>query len=126
MTPTPDPQITAAEDLLVILKREHKALLAGDLAGIEAIVPEKRAATARLEALAHATASPANPPRLRELAIACRKQNEINGGMVAIGLQHTQRLLSLLRGQSPEEDLYTRSGQTSMAPGSLHRPLASA
>ncbi len=117
-----DPQIAAAENLLGILQREHQALLTGDLPGIEAIVPEKRAATARLESLTHETA---NPLRLQELAIACRRQNEINGGMVAVGLQHTQRLLSLLRGQTPAEGLYTRHGQAAGSDSS-QRPLASA
>lgn len=124
MPATADPQ-SAAEALLALLKREHEALLAGDLERIEAIVPEKHTLAARLDGMVRGLAiDPVRDARLHELALACRRQNDINGGMVAAGLRHTQHLLALLRGQSPDRGLYTRAGQTEV--DSSARPLASA
>lgn len=129
-----DTHIAEAERLLAILQREHQALLHADLEQIEAIVREKQIAAQQFEAvtrflqgqsLADVTGSPERARRLAELAVACRRQNEINGAMVAAGLRHTQQVLSLLKGQTPGEGLYSRAGGTS--PGTATgRPLASA
>ncbi|MDH4133525.1 MAG: hypothetical protein OEV31_01920, partial [Gammaproteobacteria bacterium] len=43
--------IAETEALLVLLRREHELLLAGDLEGIEAIAREKHAAIEQLERL---------------------------------------------------------------------------
>lgn len=124
-----DCHLDQAEALLAILGREHAALLSGDLAAIEAIVREKQTAAAELEALARLALDArelhdARGTRLLELARACRSQNEINGGMVEAGLRHTRRVLALLHGQNPDDEVYARTGG-SVSP-SRARPLATA
>lgn len=127
-TPVTEEHLTRTRALLNILQREHAALLAGDLEQIEAIVQAKQAAIAQLEALtrevAHAMSGGEQRHQLEALAIECRRQNEINGGMVEASLRHTQRMLSILRGQNLENDLYSRAGNA--LPGNHARPLAKA
>ena len=128
-TPGPEKQLACTQALLAILQREHAALLSGDLELIEQIVQEKRAAVSELESLGRTehhsgNAVHATNPRLQAIAIECVRQNDINGGMVEAGLRHTQHVLAILQGQSPEAGLYSRAGAT------LHlssaRPLTSA
>ena len=127
-TPVTEEHLTRTRELLGILQREHAALLAGDLEQIETVVQAKQTAIAQLEALArdvaHATPGSEHRQQLEALTIECRRQNEINGGMVEASLRHTQRVLSILRGQNLENDLYSRAGNT--LPGNHARPLAKA
>jgi len=120
-------QLACTQALLVILKREHAALLSGDLEQIEQIVQEKRMAVAELEFLGQGrgrNSTQATSPQLQVIATECARQNEINGGMVEVSLRHTQRVLAILQGQSPEAVLYSRSGS---ALSTTHpRPLTSA
>jgi flagellar biosynthesis/type III secretory pathway chaperone len=118
-----DQQISSTQALLTILQREHAALLAGNLELIEQIVQEKRMAIAEIESLGH-NAGQVNNPRLQRIAAECARQNEINGGMVEASLRHTQHVLAILHGQSPEAGLYSRAGAT-LNP-SPSRPLTSA
>lgn len=123
--------IVRAEELLAILKREHAALLAGDLEALDQVVRAKRAAAAHFEQLVRAlagggTVAAAGPgARLAELAAECRRQNEINGGIVESGLRHVRSVIGLLRGGQGNADLYTRHGEHTTASGAL-RPLAKA
>jgi flagellar biosynthesis/type III secretory pathway chaperone len=94
-----------------------------------AILQEKRLAVAELESIGLGQgrgrdAMPATSPQLRTLAAECARQNEVNGGMVEAGLRHTQHVLAILHGQSPEAGLYSRAG-TSLGT-SRPRPLTSA
>jgi len=126
-----DTHLDHAEALLAILRREHDALLNGDLDAVELLTREKQTALAEFEPLlrtlpATAGQTPAERvQRFSALAAECRRQNEINGGMIEASLRHTQSLLRLLRGQPPQAALYSARGKTddSSSPG---RPLASA
>ena len=129
-----DQHIAQAEQLLTVLQREHQALVRGDLPAIEALVCEKQQAVLKLDAEANdlqrqpGAAPDTNPERTQrfaDIAGECRRQNEINGGMVAASLRHVQQVLALLQGQTPGDALYSRAG----APASgttVGRPLASA
>jgi len=115
--PIPEKQLACTEALLAILKREHAALLCGDLELIERIVQEKRMAIAELESLGRDPARGGNSarvasPQLQTMAAECARQNEINGGMVEASLRHTQHVLAILQGQPPEAGLYSRAGTT--------------
>jgi flagellar biosynthesis/type III secretory pathway chaperone len=124
-----DQQLACTQALLTILQREYAVLLAGDLEQIEQIVQEKRMAIAELESLSRIQSHDsrgvqAKNPRLQAVAAECVQQNEINGGMVEASLRHTQHVLAILHGQSPEAGLYSRAGAT-LSP-SPTRPLTSA
>jgi flagellar biosynthesis/type III secretory pathway chaperone len=123
----PEKQLTCTRALLAILQREHAALMSGDLEQIEQIVQEKRLAIAELESLGQGrgrNAVLATSPQLQTIATECARQNEINGGMVEASLRHTQHVLAILQGQSPEAGLYSRTGTTLGT--SRPRPLTSA
>lgn len=127
--PVSDRQFASAQALLAVLQREYSALLAGDFAIIEQIVQEKRLAIAELEAIGQlqATEVQAKPHMisgLQALAAECARQNDINGGIVEASLRHTQHVLTILHGQSPDSGLYSRAGAT-LHP-SATRPLTSA
>lgn len=123
--------LTRAEELLAILKREHAALLGGDLEALDQAVREKRAAAGHFEQLARTLAAghaaPDGGPRTRlaELAAECRRQNEINGGIVESGLRHVRAVAGLLRGGRGDAGLYTRRGENTPSDGAS-RPLAKA
>jgi flagellar biosynthesis/type III secretory pathway chaperone len=124
-----DKQISCTQALLTSLQREHAALLSGDLEQIEQIVQEKRIAIAEIESFSRTLrldshAVHAKNPHLQAIAAECARQNEINGGMVEASLRHTQHVLAILHGQSPEAGLYSRAGAT-LNPSST-RPLTSA
>lgn len=128
-TLTSDKQLACTEVLLAVLQREYAALLAGDLEQIEQIVQEKRAAVAELESLNRIperldNVANTSDPRLQDAAVKCARQNAINGGMVEAGLRHTQHVLAILQGNSPEAGLYSRAGSTLNL--SSARPLTSA
>jgi len=108
-------QLSCAQALLAVLQREHAALLSGDLEQIELIVQEKRLAVAELESFGRerdGNGVQAISPQLQTIATECARQNEINGGMVEASLRHTQHVLAILQGQSPEAGLYSRAGTT--------------
>jgi flagellar biosynthesis/type III secretory pathway chaperone len=127
-----DHHISQAEHLLAILQREHAALVDGDLPAIERLAREKQDAVREMDAVARglqqlaAAADPERTQQFTTLASECRRQNEINGGMVAASLRHVQQLLAVLQGRTPGDELYSRAG-TPAAPGTAGgRPLASA
>ena len=130
-----DQHITQAEQLLTILKREHEALVRGDLPAIETLVREKQQAVVDLDAVANSLrrqpdaapdADPERAQRFTAVANQCRHQNEINGGMVAASLRHVQQMLALLQGQVPGDELYSRAGAPASGATTVGRPLASA
>ena len=128
-TSNTEKQLACTQALLAILQREHVALLSGDLEQIELIVQEKRLAVAELESIDKSPEYDSNSrqianPQLKGIATACARQNEINGGMVEASLRHTQHVLAILQGQSPEASLYSRAGNTLHT--SRARPLTSA
>lgn len=119
--------IRRAEELLAVLRREHAALLSGDLAELDQAVRAKRAAAGHFEELARTAATDSSPYRVRlaELATECRRQNEINGGIVESGLRHVRAVIGVLRGGRDDHGLYTRRGENT-APDSASRPIAKA
>jgi flagellar biosynthesis/type III secretory pathway chaperone len=125
-----DKQLACARKLLGVLQREHAALLSGDLEQIEQIVQEKQLAVAELESLGRredehgSNAVQTANPQLQTIAAECARQNDINGGMVEASLRHTQNVLAILQGQSPEAGLYSRTGTTLGT--TRPRPLTSA
>lgn len=128
-----DNDIARTEELLAILRREHEALRAGNVEQLEELVRAKRAAVSHFEQLTAASAlqhagSPeeaARRTRLAVLAAECRRQNDINGGMVEAGLRHVRGVLGVLRGQGPDNGVYTRQGGSTASDFSS-RPLAKA
>lgn len=128
-----DHDIARAEELLAILRREHEALRAGNVEQLEELVGAKRAAVSHFERLTAASSlrdagSPedaARRTRLVALAAECRRQNDINGGMVEAGLRHVRGVLGVLRGQGPDNGVYTRHGGGTASDFSS-RPLAKA
>lgn len=124
-----DDDLVRAETLLAILKREHAALISGNLEHLDEAVRAKRDAAAHFEQLARrAAGDPADEARrarLAALAAECQKQNEINGGIVEAGLRHVRTVVSLLRGGRNETGLYSRHG-TGTAGDYGSRPLAKA
>lgn len=126
-----DAHLDHAERLLALLRREHDALLHGDLEAVESISRAKHAALTEFEPLLRAlpesvdTTPAERLQRFTTLAEACRRQNQINGGMIETSLRHTQSLLRLLRGQPQDAALYSARGDTAQT-SSPGRPLASA
>lgn len=128
-----DNDLARAEELLAILRREQEALRAGNVEQLEQLVGAKRAAVGHFERLTAASAlknsgSPedtARRTRLAALAAECRRQNDINGGMVEAGLRHVRGVLGVLRGQDPDNGVYTRHGGGT-ASDLCSRPLAKA
>lgn len=117
-----------ADALLGILRREHAALLAGETETIEQIAAEKHQAVTTLETLSQTLQLDALDSTSREhflaLTAECRRQNDINGSMVAASLRHLQQFIALLHGHNPQSGMYQRAGQALTDFGS--RPLAKA
>jgi flagellar biosynthesis/type III secretory pathway chaperone len=120
--------VACAEALLAILRREHAALLASEAETIEQIAAEKRHAVATIESLSRELTleSEALPATTRQrfltLTAECRRQNDINGSMVAASLRHLQQFIALVHGHNPQTSVYQRAGQSQTDFGS--RPLA--
>ncbi len=111
-------QITAAQALFDCLIREFEALRARDSAAIEEAAAEK---SALLKHLPFAHEHPEDPsvalsPPLKALLQKCRRQNQINGAAVARLRGYTQRMLSVLRGDSPNHEIYGKSGRSISLP----------
>lgn len=138
-------EIESASRLLAILQKEHSVLTNNDVAGLEKLVPEKQALVAMLEKLGRQRTqlldagggggnrqvlerylqqcdSEARHPlaklwdQLQALAGECQHQNEVNGGILEIGRRHVQRVLSILRGQANQAELYGPDGETTSNP----------
>jgi flagella synthesis protein FlgN len=120
-------ELESIERLLGVLRAEHAALGGHDAARIDEAVTVKNAALAELDAIGkerdrlmrEAGFDPRRPDsaveaqqwrdimrawrRLLELGEQCLQQNSINGALIQSGLRHTRQLLSVLRGQRPDE-----------------------
>jgi len=49
---------------------------------------------------------------VKQLAHDCQKLNEVNGGIIALSQQYTQRALAILHGDTPGMSLYGKEGKT--------------
>lgn len=128
MTNATNHPVACAEALLVILQREHAALLAGETETLEQLTAEKQRAVTIIESLSEGLAlrpeSLATDEREQFLSVTaeCRRQNDINGSMVAASLRHLQQFIALVHGHNPQNSVYQRAGQALVDFGS--RPLA--
>ena len=134
-------EIETLSGLLDILQREYGALKTNDLAAIEHAITHKQQQLAQVQAceqrrhallqaagfsldkqgmsnyLRNAAHAPSVQPwqLLLKLSSQCQKQNQINGGLVDISRRHAQHVVAILRGQTPEPDLYGPAGETRSA-----------
>jgi len=56
---------------------------------------------------------PARWQQVQRIMVECQRQNQINGSVIELSRRHTLRALSLLRGQSIDQAIYSASGETS-------------
>ncbi|MDX1250717.1 MAG: flagellar protein FlgN [Gammaproteobacteria bacterium] len=134
----------AAAALLAGLRQEHAALRTSNAAAIEHIAADKQRWVNELETLAgqHAQIlrNAGYPPSqagleryiteqdphgihgldalwqaLKTVSMESRRQNQINGGIIALGRMSIQRTLAILRGQSSEQQNYYSASGTCQA-----------
>lgn len=124
-------ELQCANALEAVLKREHDILLSSVPEEITRISAEKQLLMRQLQQqlvqrdqfLLQFSLPPGNPgtdkllkdqpaesraamlwKALRELAVALRDQNEINGGIVSLGQRHTKQALQILSGRKNDND----------------------
>ncbi len=130
-------EIEHCTQLLQVLHREHTAVTNNAPELLEQAAQEKLHWLRQVEALADAriegmraagvagdpqnaapglTAHPdvvARWQQVQRILVECRRQNQINGSVIELSRRHTLRALSLLRGQSADQTVYSASGETS-------------
>lgn len=122
-----------------LLQQEYSALKTNNLAGIESAAYAKQQPLARLETYEqqrnevlqranlssdeigmqlYLQSADAGIKRLWQqlltLTAQCRQQNQINAALVELSRRHTQRVLTLLRGQTDHQTLYGPAGETAV------------
>ncbi len=137
----PSTVLESARRLLDVLEREHAALARGDAPALSDCVSEKNRLLAEIEGFGRAgpapeersfgVESPARDPEtqrsrqnLRALLEQCAQRNRVNGRIIELSRQRTQRALAILRGQAAA-DIYGPGGTAAPAP-SAHRSIAKA
>lgn len=132
----------AACELLKLLNQESDVLKQRDHEALQVLINEKSDHIALLEAhaaernallkslelpadsqgwLAFLQADPQLAPlksgydSLNITLTQCRERNEINGKLIGRSQQTLRKLLDLVKGQSPNADLYTATGTTSQS-----------
>ncbi|MEW6353180.1 MAG: flagellar protein FlgN [Pseudomonadota bacterium] len=122
-----------------VLQREYQALQGRDAAQVEHCTAEKQNLCAHIEELGqqrttllsgmgYASSAAGVGAYLRthaeenrlwqellHLTAQCRRQNQINGSLVNAGRSHTRRILSILRGQPSDGELYGPAGDARRA-----------
>lgn len=135
-------EIENGTQLLHVLHREHAALTSNAPDILEQAAQDKLHCLKQVEASAAALAEAlrtagvaaraaadylrAHPDtRLgvcwqqgQRILVECRRQNQINGSVIELSRRNTLRALALLRGQSPEQPIYSASGETFAPPPS--------
>ncbi len=137
-------ELQAVSRLMELLLQEHAALAAQDADALEKTAHAKQQQLSKIESweqernqLLTRAGHPAtqagmeqyldahNNPQLTRLwqqllglSGKCHHQNQVNGGIVETGRQHIQRALAILRGVSPDAELYGPAGKTH----SMHLP----
>ncbi len=111
-------RIETAEALHECLVREFEALRARDTAGIERLAAEKSNLLKDFPLLSgsNGDTAAALSPSLRAALAKCRRQNQVNGAAVARLQGYTQRMLGVLRGDSPNHEIYGKSGRSISLP----------
>ncbi|MDP1707794.1 MAG: flagellar protein FlgN [Gammaproteobacteria bacterium] len=121
--------------LLQVLHREHTAVTSNTPELLEQAAQEKLYWLRQVEALVDArsdglraagvtgdpqsaapglTAHPdvvARWQQVQRILVECQRQNQINGSVIELSRRHTLRALSLLRGQSADQTVYSASGE---------------
>lgn len=134
-------ELAAAQALLELLEGEYAALRARDAAEVRRLTVAKQSWTQRLHALSGQRAGwlrqqgfspdaagmaallagldagqrePLEAAWTALLAVAdqARRQNEINGAIIAVGRSQTERALAILHGGDGQDGLYDQSAQT--------------
>jgi flagellar biosynthesis protein FlgN len=132
-------EIEQAQRLLDLLEQEYQLLLSSPSTALETLLTEKKRLLRSVEQSvaahhrflqqqgfgadgqgteAYLGASDGDPEltqtwrRYIELVEACRKQNEINGGAVALNQRQANQALHILLGISDGNKTYGRSGQS--------------
>lgn len=129
-------ELNAAKQLLNLLKQESSTLEKRDLAGLATLVEQKSQLLVELEQgglkrkkllqsrqlsstdlnWQQLLSSTGNAElgqlwqSLEALVAECRKENEINGKLLARSQRTLSNLASLMRGQTPSQNLYNRQG----------------
>lgn len=145
--------IAELQRFIAVIATERRTLVAGEINQLPAIAEEKSALATRLAGLeaqreaalgaagfgsgksaidAWLGANPAttqrsaqaNWKRYIELAAHAKRENEINGKLIAASLQLNQQALGALLGETAAADTYGADGQRKTASG--RRPLGSA
>lgn len=143
-------ELQCAKALEAVLKREHDILLSSVPEEITSISSEKQLLMKQLQQqlvqrdrfLLQFSLPPGNPgtdlllkdqpaetraatlwKALRELAVALRDQNEINGGIVSLGQRHTKQALQILSGRKSNND-HTYGPEGTQRDGGLSNILA--
>ena len=145
-----DSQITAATQLLELLKKEHDAVADQNADDIEQLLNAKQAQIECLETLTtkqdrllvEAGFNPSRSTtekfliqhdtggsfelinlwhRLSDVVMQCRDQNQRNGRLVTLRRRKTEQALNILRGQSPDSQSYGPDGTA--VSGTASRPL---
>ncbi|MBI3345373.1 MAG: flagellar protein FlgN [Gammaproteobacteria bacterium] len=137
-------EVEVVSRLMELLLQEREALAAHDAGALEKAAQDKQQQLSKVESweqernhLLTSGGYPAtqhgmeqylkaqNNPRLDRLwqqllslSGKCHHQNQVNGGIVEAGRHHIQRALAILRGVSPDAELYGPAGKTR----SLHLP----
>ncbi len=144
-------ELATARTVEEALREEHQALTGNDAPGLEQAVKTKTERLGELAGLAErrtalleASGYSGDPQGLdacirhndakRKLATLwqefshvleqCKRQNQINAGIVELSQQHIEQALNLLRGQGRDPELYDPNGRT--VSGGRSRPLARA
>jgi flagella synthesis protein FlgN len=138
---------------IAVIAAERSTLISGDIDQLPAIAEEKSALATRIAGLetqrdaalgaagfgagrkgidawlaanpAPASKSPRNAWKVYlDLAAEAKRENEINGKLIAAGLQQNQQALAALLGEAADAGTYGADGQRKTGPG--RRPLGSA
>lgn len=136
---TLEQECATAQQLLETLEQEQAALASNDIEQLTAITPRKSELSAKLEQqyTEHSRLLPISTSntdienyinhfeaplqqelrnllsKLKTILPACKRQNDINGTVLNINLQNTQRISHILRGQDSRSATYDQSGQVS-------------
>lgn len=137
-------ELQTVSRLMELLLQEHAALVAHDPGALEKAAHDKQQQLTKIESweqernqLLSRGGHPATQAgmeqylkaqshpqldrlwqQLLSLSAQCHHQNQINGGIVETGRHHIQRALAILRGVSPDAELYGPAGKTR----TLHLP----
>jgi len=127
-------------DLLESLRLERQALIDADIDTINQLAEKKQPLVLQLEQLgkqrdsvlrnvgfstdkAGLAAFISNQPqkqsqllsqlltKLKQVASACRQQNQLNGGVLNVNRQYVQRAMSIFRGKDPNAEAYGPGGE---------------